>query len=1062
MDELLDDELLHEFINETREHLYNIETDLLTIEEQGENVDPELVNKVFRAAHSIKGGSGFFGLDKVKELAHRAETVLDMLRAGKMVPNPEITNVLLAAFDRLRDMVNMPGESQDADISDLLVSLTSLASTYLPPGKKEILTHQVVLESATGGAGVVVPQVDIDRSERTGQTLYQVRLDLIHDMERQGVTVLDLYHLLCDNGEVIDCRIDYPAVGTLDDEVGACLPLSLVYSTPLDRSACAALLKVSPERLEPLSSVRENTREADSESVEMVTDGHDASPPLTAVGAKAEGETGTRGKVADTTPRPAEKAPEKAQSSSAGTTDETLRVNVTLLENLMNLAGELVLGRNQLRAAISGNNRQALLKADQQLNQVTSELQDAIMQTRLQPIGHLFGKFPRVVRDMARALGKEIRVELQGKDVELDRSLIEGLSDPLTHMIRNAADHGLETAEERAAAGKPGEGTLTIAASHQAGQVVIEISDDGRGIDAEKIAGSALKKGQVSADKLAGMSSQEKLELIMMPGFSTAERVSEFSGRGVGMDVVKTNLNKLGGQVEINSSVGRGTRFRIKLPLTLAIIPSLIVSLENERFAVPQVNVNELIRVRAEDVKTRIEIVGGTEVLILRDETLPLIRFDRFLGTVPTYLDPQTGRREFDRRQALADRRSPRYAMTGGKTAEAAVDPLPERNEGRRSRPESALEIVIISSNGTRYGLVVGGFHDTEEIVVKPLGKHLEKLREYAGATILGDGSVALIIDAAGLAEAADLTLVSGSQRAVELKQDAERKHLEDQHALLLFHNAADEQCAISLDHVLRIERIRRDQVEMHGLRRTMQYRGASLPLATLADTANVKEIGEEQDLVVIVSRVNDCEIGLLGAMPVDVIEQKAVIDTRTHCQPGISGSAIINGQTIMIADIYELAAAMSSQPPKGDEPQPRSTAVDTGENSLFSRDAEAVTLLLAEDSDFFRTQLQRYLESAGYRVLAAADGQAAWSLLVEHLDQVRLVVTDIEMPRLSGLGLAEKIRADQRTRLLPIIAVSSLAGDDDRALGLAAGVSEYQVKLDRDALLESVARLLD
>lgn len=1042
----MDDELLQDFIVEANEHLADIETDLLTIEENGENVDLELVNKVFRAAHSIKGGSGFFGLENVKELAHKAETVLDMLRAGKMFSNAEITNVLLASFDKLRDMINSPGESEQVDISELVISLNGLASSYLPPEQKESLTSQAVLTGDNTTTEVTLPQVDVDRAERTGQFIYRVNYDLIQDIEKKNMTVLTLFKNLCEHGEILDCGLDFEAIGTLDDEIGTQLPLMLVYAVNLPLEKAAKLLVVDQERIEQLKTPKSPTDIATAET-------EPKSAPIA-----------VEPNIPVVEPVPTQKNEPKKVTKSGNSNivvEETLRVNVTLLENLMNLAGELVLGRNQLRVAISQNNAQSLSIADQRLNHVTTELQAAIMQTRLQPVGNVFSKFTRVVRDMAKTLGKEIQVDIRGKEVELDRSLIEGISDPLTHMIRNAVDHGLETPEERQQSGKSSGGTLTIEARHEAGQVVIEISDNGRGIDPEKIAQSALKKDLISAEKLQGMNDQDKLSLVMMPSLSTVDKVSEFSGRGVGMDVVKTNINKLGGQVEISSTVGKGTQFQIKLPLTLAIIPSLIISLEGERFAIPQINVEELLRIRAEDVKRRIEIVGGVEVLLLRNETLPLVHFDQLLGIVPTYEDPITGQQEVDRRTTLADRRSPNHSLAEEENhSDNSKNDVP-RTDGRRNRADSAMEIVVITSGNLRYGLVVGGFHDTEEIVVKPLGQHLKGLTEYAGATILGDGTVALIIDAAGQAAKADLNSVSGSQRALELKKEAERERLEEHHSLLLFQNAPEENCAISLDNVLRIERISRQQVESHGGRRTMQYRGASLPLVTLTDTAKMQPLEDHQELVVIVSQVKGREVGLLGAMPVDVVESRTRIDTSTHRQPGVIGSTIINHATILITDIYEMVTATYPEwgRSKG-APQDQSLSQFVPDSPPVVTD-KATTLLLAEDSDFFRAQVKRYLEESGYRVLAAEDGEAAWELLLEHLDQVQLVVTDIEMPRLTGLGLAQRIRADQRTATLPIIAVSSLAGEEDRDRGKAAGVNEYQVKLDRDNLVESIHRLL-
>ena len=993
----MDDALLIEFINECREHLATIETDLLTIEEAGANVDEDLVNKVFRAAHSIKGGSAFFGLSKVKDLAHKAETVLDMLRAGKMIPNAEITNVLLAAFDKLREMINNPGAQEQTDITDLVVALSGLASSYLPPEQKASLTQNVELQApGETTPALTLPQVDFERVQRSGHFIYRVDLDLIHDLERKGKNVLAVFRDVWETGEILDCAINYDAVGTLDGPLGNQLPLRLVFTNVIRPDDIGMIIDVAREKFTVLFDPSQAAPPAVPPKVEKIIASPSAAPapppapPFTALAV----------------PPPAS-APVRADSSSAievstppPAGESTLRVNVDLLEALMNLAGELVLSRNQLRAAIAQDDTRSLAVADQRINQVTSELQDTIMQTRLQPIGTVFGKFPRVVRDLSNTLHKDVQLDLRGRDVALDKSLVEGLSDPLTHMVRNAVDHGLETPAERVRAGKKGQGTIRLEARHEAGQVVLELSDDGKGIDPAKIVKSALAKGLITPEKLAGLSEQEILALIFLPGLSTAEKVTDVSGRGVGMDVVKTNLDRLGGKLEIHSVIGQGTLFRIKLPLTLAIIPSLIVSVDRERFAIPQVNVEELLRVRPEDVNKRLEVIGDAEVLLLRDRIIPLLRFAHLLGH-PT---------------------------------------------NRVAARTEALEIAVVTTGALTYGLVVGAFHDTEEIVVKPLGRHLKGLHEYAGATILGDGTVALILDAAGLAAKAELATVAttvGNRGAAEESAAVAR---DDTHSLLLFHNAPDELCAVPLDIVLRIERITPAQVETMGGRRTMQYRGAALPLVTLADVAQVKSIGEAKDLAVVVANIRGREVGLLGAMPVDVVETKAVIDLTTHRQKGVAGSAIINQRTALIADLFELVEATC--PDWGVAPPDLSPVRGT---------QKGFVVLLAEDSDFFRAQVKRYLEEDGEIVLEAPDGESAWELLLEHLDEVQAVVTDIEMPRLTGLGLAQRIRGDARTAKLPVIGLTSLAGEEDIARGKAAGFDDYQVKLDRDQLLARV-----
>jgi len=655
---------------------------------------------------------------------------------------------------------------------------------------------------------------------------------------------------------------------------------------------------------------------------------------------------------------------------------------------------------------------------------VTSEIQDAIMQTRMQPIGNVFGKFPRVVRDMARTLGKEIELDLRGKDVGLDKSLIEGLSDPLTHMVRNSADHGVETPQERIKAGKKAVGTIRLEARHEAGQVVIEIADDGKGIDPERVASGAVAKGLISAAQVSGMTEKEKINLIFLPGLSTAEKVTDVSGRGVGMDVVKTNLDRLGGKIEIESAVGKGSTFRIKLPLTLAIIPSLIVRIGTQRYAIPQVSIVELLRIPVAQIRTRIDVVGDSEVLLLRDQILPLLWCADIFNDGPGEAK--------GRQQGSCD-----------------------------------LEIAVVTTGGTLYGLVVDAFYDSEEIVVKPLGRHIKKLIEYAGATIMGDGTVALILDTAGVAAKASLRTVDS--RAGLIKGDEAQGLVSEQHSLLTFYNGKDELCATPLDAVLRIESISPEQVETFGGRRTMQYRGSSLPLVTLSDAASVQPLDGTRGLAVIVSKVHGREVGLLGAMPVDVVETSVAVDALTHRQTGVAGSVIIENRTVLLADVYELADAVYPAWRSGERVQaepsapPPAPAEEDGsappETAAVAGPAGSV-IVLAEDSDFFRAQVKRFLSDEGFAVLDAPDGEAAWGVLDANADRTTLVVTDIEMPRLTGLGLARRIRADGRFARLPVIGLSSLAGDGDTERALEAGISEYLVKLDRERLIESVRRL--
>lgn len=951
-----DDELVQDYLAESREHLTTIESDLLAMEQAGAAIDEQLVNRVFRAAHSIKGGAGFFDLNRIKELAHRTENVLDLVRSRQMTPDSEMVSILLLAFDKLRGLLDNHRESNSADISEFVGALTRLAEDHLHPAQKKSQEQETSVRIPRG-RDLTASAFDFEQARRAGKKIYAIELDLIHDIQRRGETPLDTLNRLMKCGSLLASALDFDSAGTLEDEPSNRLPLDCLYATALDTFSVAQILDIGPEQVHCI----ENNSPAASP-------GEAAAP--------------------DPTPQ---------QHATTAPPETTVRLNVALLDSLMTLAGELVLGRNQLNEAVRNNDIQGISAGAHRVSLVTSEIQETVTLTRMQPVSTVFSRFPRVVRDLAGQLGKDVQLVLEGGDVELDKTIIEGLADPLTHMVRNSVDHGIETPAARTAAGKPAQGTVTLRACHQAGQVLIEVIDDGKGISVDKIAASALAKGLITADQLQTMPEYDKQALIFLPGVSTARELTDISGRGVGMDVVKTNLDKLGGKVEINSTPGAGSAFRIKLPLTLAIIPSLLVSESGERFAIPQAGVRELLRIPARQIAERIDRAGDSEVLLLRDRLVPLVHLADILGM-----------------------------------------PRP-KNDTR------ALSIVLVDAGTFEYGIGVEELHDSVEIVVKPMGRHMQELGEYAGATILGDGQVAVILDVGGLAQRAGLSRAAAA--AISGKETA-GGFVGEKHALLVFSNAPGERCALPIDFVTRVERVRPAQVEYLGGRRTMQYGGSSLPLIALHDVASVGELAESQQWVVVVFDGGGKTFGLLVAEPLDMMETQLEVDAVTLRQPGVAGSAILNGVTTLILDISELTGAVRRQ----------GAAVLAEDAPAGGPDGNG-TVLVAEDSDFFRGQIQRLIEGVGYKVLAAPDGQAAWELLNSNADAVSVVTTDIDMPRLDGLGLTKRIRADARFAGLPVIALSTLAGEEEMAQGLAMGVSEYQVKLDKNQLLESIGR---
>ncbi len=548
---------------------------------------------------------------------------------------------------------------------------------------------------------------------------------------------------------------------------------------------------------------------------------------------------------------------------SSATAESSLRVDIGLLDRLMNLVGELVLARNQITQLGLLKEDPALLGASQKLSHITSELQTGIMKTRLQPMGNVWSKFPRLVRDAAIAGEKKIRLEMSGQMTELDKSIIEAVKDPLTHLIRNCIDHGIETPERRLAAGKPEEGVIRLRAFHEGGLVLVEISDDGAGIRPELIREAALRRGLVTAAKVDALTDHDLIQLIFVPGFSTAREVTRLSGRGVGMDVVKTNLERISGTIDVISTLGEGTLFRIKLPLTLAIIPALIVKSGGERFAIPQLSLLELIRLDGASVKQKIEWIDKVPFYRLRGRLLPLVYLNRELNL-------------------------------------SSQGELP-RND------DEAVHIVVLESHSDPFGLIVDEVRDTEEIVVKPLGRQLKSLSVFAGATIMGDGQVVLILDVMGLAQRVQLR-EAVEQRPKRAGAEAVPGAAQGGENLLLFQLGDESRWAIELSNVTRLEEFTADEIEQEGAVPVVQYRGQIMPLMPLRQlllptvkTSRAQSL--DNKLQVIVHSRNGVCYGLWVDRIIDIAREPLVLQ-RQKSSPGVLGSMVIQRQVTQVIDI--------------------------------------------------------------------------------------------------------------------------------------------------------------
>jgi two-component system chemotaxis sensor kinase CheA len=586
--------------------------------------------------------------------------------------------------------------------------------------------------------------------------------------------------------------------------------------------------------------------------------------------------------------------PGRGQSSGVSVSDGTIRLDVGLLDQLMNLVGELVLARNQVLQFANSTEDGGLLATSQRLNLITSELQEGVMKTRMQPIGNIWSKLPRTVRDLALACGKRVRVEMEGKETELDKTLIEAIKDPLTHIVRNSVDHGIESPEIREAAGKNPEGCLSLRAFHEGGQVNIEIADDGAGLDQDRIRNKAVQKGLISTDQVARLSDREIVNLVFLPGFSTAEKVTNVSGRGVGMDVVKTHIEKIGGMVELQSRPGRGVLVRMKIPLTLAIIPALTVTSAGERYAVPQVSLLELVRVENGANRQGIEMIHGAPVYRLRGRLLPLVYLNRELEA-------------------------------------AGATPNPDENVSANF----AVNIVVLEAEGRQFGLVVDEINDTQEIVVKPLSKHLKNISVYAGATIMGDGKVALILDVVGLAARGGI-LAEGREHASAQAAEAAEKGAGAKQKLVLFTGRAGAQMALPLQLLARLENIPGEQVERAGNQWVTQYRGQILPLIRVshaleerrrAPGGDVLTLPTTDMLQVLVLESEQKSFGLVVNQILDIVES-GLEPQSPATRAGVLYSAVVAERVTELLDVPSLLRAGESyepaefQPPEGPDPK--------------------------------------------------------------------------------------------------------------------------------------------
>ncbi len=672
-------------------------------------------------------------------------------------------------------------------------------------------------------------------------------------------------------------------------------------------------------------------------------------------------------------------------------TAESLRVNVDVLEDLMTLVSELVLTRNQLLQTLRNKRDNVFSAPLQRLSHVVTDLQEGVMKTRMQPIGNAWSKLPRIIRDLSMELNKKIDLVMEGEATELDRQILEMIKDPLTHMVRNSADHGVEMPADRIAKGKPETGRIVLKAYHEGGHIIIEITDDGKGLPLAKIKEKIIKNGLATEEEVAAMSDQSIQQYIFKAGFSTAEKVTSVSGRGVGMDVVRNNIEKIGGSIVLKSVEGKGSTFLIKIPLTLAIVSALIVEAGGEKFAIPQLAVRELVRTTP-TTSAKIEEVNGTPFYRLRDHLLPLVSLRNLL-------------------ELGGEARANQY-------------------------------IVVTQIGAYQFGIIVDKVFDTEEIVVKPVAKVLKNLEVFSGNTILGDGSVIMILDPNGVAKASGETDIADATP----KEMEKTGPVREKTPLLLFATNDSAPKAVPLSLVARLEEIKTSDIETSGGKMMIQYRGQLMPLTPFDTSVDMRTKGKKP---ILVFHDDANSMGLVVEKIIDITEEFVDVQVASD-HGGIVGSAIINGKATDVVDIGYFVRNTD-----------RDWFKSHGEESYGQQTTQGRRVLLVDDSPFFRNMLTPLLKVAGYDV-TTLDSAATALKMREDGERFDIIVSDIEMPHMNGFEFAQKVREEGSTWLhTPMVALTSHTTEQDVHHGMEVGFSRYIAKFDRDTLLATLTETL-
>jgi two-component system chemotaxis sensor kinase CheA len=1041
---MLSSEELQEFKTEALELLETAEASLLKLDE-GAAFEPEY-NAIFRTFHNLKGAAGMMEFIPLQTHMHTLENILTNLKVTGSIPKDYI-DLFLRGIDATRSIldgkeiqfqyevktsvegeapqpapVNAPAEVPANVASELKNQDTTNSSLGTQPssavGPLEQMQAEFISEGEECIERIFQELEKVKQGKNNSPRIDQIYRD-IHSLK--GSAYLLGYNHLGDLSHAME-----DAMAPLRDEKREFLEneydsicdgiglIDKIFQSIKSKSNQFPTEEIQTliEKIRTLKNTEENPLTPTSTTPTSST----TQATVTAIVHPTEE------KLATSKPNPPPAPTEGNAEAEKSEANSTVRVPVGLLDKLMTLVGEMVLVRNQVIQYSSKSDDLAFLNLSQRLNVVTGEIQGEMMKTRMQPIGNILSKFQRVVRDISKELKKKIELEVEGAETELDKTLLEAIKDPLTHIVRNSCDHGIENPEVRVGKGKSETGILKIRAFHEGGQVIVEIRDDGKGLHKDVLIKKAIEKGVLSPDKAPTLTDREAMQLIFAPGFSTAAQVTNLSGRGVGMDVVRSNVEKIGGSVELDSIPDRGTSIRLKIPLTLAIVPAMIVRSGHEQYAIPQIKLVELVRVEKSNSENKIEYLQGKPVYRLRGDLLPLVDLK-------------------------------------------AVMNLTDHDTKKFTQEAEAINIVVLQSEKNLFGLIVDEIQDTADIVVKPLNRLLKSLAIYSGATVLGDGSVALILDVAGLA-AKQFKAKRGEESSLkqEVGSHAQGKKSEESQEFLLFRINSPTKHAVFLGYVHRLEEFKASAIEFSGSQKVVRYRNAILPIISVDEALGYKPTEKAQtDVVpVIVTQKSGKFYGFEVSEILDVFTTESEVDASIADRAGIIGNLVTENEVITVVDPNKLSGSLQKKLPSSNNRIEQTQKIapvrrlDEERNSKVS--LGGTRILFAEDTAFFRKHVTGVLTRSGFEVTSVHNGEEALlELQSKPLGHYPIVLSDIEMPKMTGLELAKNIRKDQKWNEILLIALTTKGTEQDRHKGIQAGFNLYLEKLDPEELISSL-----